>query len=65
MADFCRQCSEKIFKEDFADLAGLCDQKQCAVVICEGCGPTYVNYRGECIGACIEKHSQQLPEEIK
>lgn len=57
MAEFCKQCSEELFGEDFADFAGICQEGGLAVVICEGCGLTHVNYLGECINPdCLEKH---------
>lgn len=47
MADFCYECSERIFGEDFGDLAGLCSRGEAARVLCEGCGELiYVDYRG-------------------
>lgn len=54
MADFCRQCSLRIFGQDFGDLKHLVTEEQanedkCADVICEGCGPTQVNRRGDCV----------------
>jgi len=48
MADFCKDCSEKIFGEDFGDLAGLIepvlvDLGYGVAVLCEGCGGILVN----------------------
>ena len=42
MADFCKECSEKYFGEDFRDLAYIVTEEQvlrgCAArVLCEGC----------------------------
>ena len=45
MADFCKQCSEELFNRDSGDLAGLCN-KGMIDVICEGCGPIYVDSTG-------------------
>lgn len=62
MADFCKQCSEEIFGEDFEDLKGLGNGRKLKpldgwVTICEGCGPTIVNEKGECISSrCLKKH---------
>ena len=45
MADFCKQCSLRIFGEDYRELADLITAEDTAkgfvssVVICEGCGP--------------------------
>lgn len=45
MADFCKQCSEKLFGEDFGDMANIADE---ARVLCEGCGDyILVNMKGE------------------
>lgn len=54
MADFCKQCSEELFGEDFGDLQGLSTigndiNRSYTAVLCEGCGPTMVNSKGECV----------------
>ena len=54
MADFCKQCSEALFTEDFGDMAGLCTAEEnerglFACVLCEGCGATQVTADGTCI----------------
>ena len=54
MADFCKQCSIEQFGQDFGDLSGLCTEMDnehnlYPTVLCEGCGPTQVNYLGECV----------------
>ena len=50
MADFCKQCSEEIFGEDFQDFAGIQPTfGPLAAVICEGCGVTHVDFEGNCI----------------
>lgn len=61
MADFCRQCSLRIFGRDFRELAGITTHedwkvgKSC-VVLCEGCGPIQVDPDGNCISKdCLEK----------
>lgn len=48
MADFCRQCSLELRGEDFFELEGLCQEGTTVDALCEGCGPTKVNFRGEC-----------------
>jgi hypothetical protein len=66
MADFCKQCSIFDFGEDFEDLKGLLTPEQVKTglvvrVICEGCGPTYVNNDGECVyHGCIHKHGVKV-----
>ncbi len=54
MADFCTQCSRNMFGKDYGDMRGLSHPidtcfKLYPVVLCEGCGATQVNHRGECI----------------
>lgn len=61
MADFCKQCSEEIFGEDFEDLKGLGDGSPLPeghgwTALCEGCGVIVVNDNGECISKGCEKH---------
>ncbi len=62
MADFCTQCSVETFGEDFGDLANLTlpvhtSFRYYALVICEGCGPVYVDHTGRCVTNCLGKHS--------
>lgn len=64
MADFCKQCSIDMFGKDFNDLAGITTdedirQQIAAYVICEGCGPVFVNPDGSCMGDCLEGHSKK------
>ena len=47
MADFCKDCSLKMFGEDFRELAGLCKEDECCVALCEGCGFIYVDFEGK------------------
>lgn len=60
MADFCRQCSIDLFKEDFRDLAGLTEKKdwelgRAAAVICESCGFIQVDPEGNCASSgCLK-----------
>ncbi len=49
MADFCQQCSIEMFGEDGRDLAELCKDGEKIMVLCEGCGPTFVDHAGRCI----------------
>lgn len=62
MADFCRQCSIDVFREDFGDMKGLCEEGMMATVLCEGCGPTWVDHEGTCIGACARGHGVPADE---
>lgn len=67
MADFCKQCSIKMFGKDFKELAGLVPEEDAAagfatdVVICEGCGPIQVNIHGECISEDCECAGHAVP----
>lgn len=57
MADFCKQCSTAIFGADCEDLSGLAQGEGIVSVLCEGCGPTYVDSTGTCVNVkCLEKH---------
>lgn len=61
MADFCKQCSEKIFGDDFRELANITTPEDTtnqlyASTICEGCGWTLVDHEGKCVADdCLEK----------
>ncbi len=59
MADFCKQCSLIVWGEDYGDLANLCKAGEMASVLCEHCGPTWVDCNGRCIGNCIEDHIKE------
>jgi hypothetical protein len=54
MAEFCQQCAKDLdFEPDFV---GLCKEGFMVAVLCEDCGPTYVDHTGKCIGECDKKH---------
>lgn len=63
MADFCKQCSEELFGEDYGDLSdllrdGFIKYSNYEVsVICEGCGFTIVDKLGACVSKDCKKHS--------
>lgn len=59
MADFCRQCSIKIFGEDHKDLADLISTGP-TLALCEGCGYIQVDINGQCIDDGCPIHSKQL-----
>lgn len=59
MAEFCSQCSLKLFKEDYKDLAGIAKRGGVAIVICEGCGGTQVNSDGQCVSLHCERHGTE------
>ena len=66
MADFCKQCSEELFGEDFGDFVGITKPEDwekglACVVLCEGCGPIQVDLEGRCISIdCLKKHNKQM-----
>lgn len=54
MADFCKQCSIDLFKEDYKELAGITTQEdwqngKAVCVICESCGFIQVDPEGNCV----------------
>lgn len=60
MADFCKQCSLEMFNKDFGDLAHLGKTPPPADMgfsaLCEGCGPTIVDWDGVCIAKWCPLH---------
>ena len=53
MSEFCQQCAPTVDAEHPLDeLAGLCKEGELTHVICEGCGWTYVDETGTCVGPC-------------
>ena len=64
MADFCMQCSEDHFGEDFGDMRNISKPNDTsrglyAEVLCEGCGPIQVDHLGRCVSEdCMEKHKR-------
>lgn len=44
MADYCQQCDPQL-----GGLVGLCKEGLMTNVICECCGPTWVDHRGNCL----------------
>ena len=46
MADFCQTCSVDMFGTDTGDFAGIVEPGVVMPVICEGCGPVYVESDG-------------------
>ena len=59
MADFCRQCSIRIFGSDFGDLKWKPkegEEDMVSLELCEGCGPIQVKPDGTCVSEdCLEK----------
>lgn len=55
MADYCLQCSVTLgAPEGWSDMAGLFEDDpedpKCVAVLCEGCGFTFVDVDGKCVG---------------
>ena len=60
MADFCKECSIDIFGNDNRELANIAKPDEWAMVICEGCGPTYVDHNGMCtVVDCLKEHRKE------
>lgn len=71
MADYCKQCSIQYFGEDHKDLAGLISTTRvnlrlCKHVLCEGCGSTFVDNDGVCVGPdCLYKHGEEQKDAVE
>lgn len=64
MADFCRQCSLRIFGEDHQDFVNpALKPGMIARIMCEGCGTAVVDHVGSCMGSCLRSFSPQHSEE--
>lgn len=49
MAEFCAQCAAELHgKRIKSGFIGLCKEGEVVSVLCEGCGPVYVDHRGVC-----------------
>lgn len=44
MSDYCVQCDKTL-----GGLAGICKKGKMVAVICECCGPTWVDHKGKCL----------------
>ena len=58
MADFCKACSEEHFDRDFGELARMASEDGVVSVICEGCGPIFVDHAGVCVSPACLCHGQ-------
>ena len=47
MAEFCQECSIKLFGKDFGDFKGLVDSGEMSHELCEGCGYIWVDENGK------------------
>lgn len=48
MAEYCKQCAQRIFGADTGDFAGLCKPGETTLELCEGCGGfVEVNHEGK------------------
>ena len=60
MAEYCKQCSDDMFGEShkfYPTFDVVAPPGQGYTVLCEVCGPTLVNEKGECIDPeCLKKH---------
>ena len=60
MADFCKECSEELFGEDFGDLAKIALPDGEAYVLCEGCGYIVVDREGKRVRKITEAELRDL-----
>lgn len=65
MSDHCKSCIPEF--GDFDHLAKLppCLPGEGYLVLCEGCGPAYLNNDGTCQGGCLIKAHGPQPPEVK
>jgi len=47
MADFCQQCSIRVFGKDMKDFDNLCNSEETIKVLCEGCGVIWIDKDGK------------------
>lgn len=47
MAEFCQQCSIRVFGEDMGDLSDLVEEGQVLYTLCEGCGWIWADHTGK------------------
>lgn len=74
MADFCLRCNIDMGFGPYSDFdhfgkGGTITEADVAAgkgvfVLCEGCGPTYVDHLGRCLGGCDEKHMPPGDDEV-
>lgn len=57
MAEFCEQCAKDLGFE-CGDFRGICDSGMKIDVLCEDCGPIYVDHDGFCVSDCDKHHFQ-------
>jgi len=63
MGSYCQQCMKDVYPDldQPNDFVGLVEHGYLASVLCEGCGLTLVNSKGECVGPCLNKgHNKQV-----
>lgn len=66
MAEFCKQCGQELFPSiEVGDFEGLITEQahkelgHVVAVLCEGCGHTYVNHKGECVYVNCPIHGEK------
>jgi len=66
MADFCAQCSDRIFELDIpSGFTGMTTEKDTLkgrfiTVLCEGCGLVQVDHKGVCVTDCMRHHGPPI-----
>ena len=62
MAEWCKQCSDEMFGEEHKEYETYDEPVKPGYhypLLCEGCGPTGVNEKGECINPNCKKHGEK------
>lgn len=55
MAELCKACAVEIWGKDVpSDFENMAGKGKVALVLCEGCGPIYVNSKGNCVSECLK-----------
>lgn len=67
MAEYCKQCSEDIFGDDFRDFARIAEPDQTVDVLCEGCGEVIpVDFDGKrADGKWLRPHSEEWKARLR
>jgi len=58
MAKFCEACAAEL-GHPYGDFRDMAAEGEVVLVLCEGCGPTYVDPRGNCVSKNCLKTGQQ------
>jgi hypothetical protein len=63
MADYCAECADRLFgSAKFGGLVGLCEEGECVVVLCEGCGTVVIDHTGT---VCRDDKAKTIIESLR